>query len=119
MTVDGKQLGNPFSTGSGGSRFEANIQATFVTLMPNGGYAPRLPAWPIVELKLQGAVAGYDTDDLMVFLENPVNNSIKVTATNCLPRLFKQPGMILIILGPSPREHCSCRIDLLFRLDQT
>jgi hypothetical protein len=74
MTTDGKQLSNPFSTGSGGARFEANIQATFVTLMLSGGYAPCLPSWPIVEIKLQGAVAGYETDDLIVFVENRVNN---------------------------------------------
>ncbi|MCU7815677.1 MAG: hypothetical protein KZQ81_10815 [Candidatus Thiodiazotropha sp. (ex Rostrolucina anterorostrata)] len=74
MATDGKQLSNPFSTGSGGARFEANIQATFVTLMLSGGYAPCLPSWPIVEIKLQGAVAGYGTDDLIVFVENPVNN---------------------------------------------
>ena len=74
MAADGKQLSNPFSTGSGGARFEANIQATFVTLMLSGGYAPCLPSWPIVEIKLQGAVAGYATDDLIVFVENPANN---------------------------------------------
>lgn len=74
MATDGKQLSNPFSTGSGGARFEANIQATFVTLMLSGGYAPCLPSWPIVEIKLQGAVAGYATDDLIVFVENPANN---------------------------------------------
>ncbi len=74
MTIDGKQLSNPFSTGSGGARFEANIQATFVTLMLSGGYAPSMPSWPIVEIKLQGAVAGYETDDLIVFIENPGNN---------------------------------------------
>jgi len=74
MSSDGKQLSNPFSTGSGGARFEANIQASFVTLMLSGGYAPCLPSWPIVEIKLQGAVAGYETDDLIVFVENPVNN---------------------------------------------
>lgn len=74
MKADGKQLSNPFSTGSGGARFEANIQATFVTLMLSSGYAPCLPAWPIVEIKLQGAVAGYGTDDLIVFVENPANN---------------------------------------------
>jgi hypothetical protein len=74
MATDGKQLSNPFSTGSGGARFEANIQATFVTLMLSGGYAPCLPSWPIVEIKLQGAVAGYETDDLIVFVENLVNN---------------------------------------------
>lgn len=74
MTADGKQLSNPFSTGNGGARFEANIQATFVTLMLSGGYAPCLPSWSIVEIKLQGAVAGYGTDDLIVFVESPVNN---------------------------------------------
>ncbi|RUO31638.1 hypothetical protein CWE12_01165 [Aliidiomarina sedimenti] len=74
MAADGKQLSNPFSTGNGGPRFEANIQATFVTLMLSGGYAPCLPSWPIVEIKLQGAVAGYATDDLIVFVENPANN---------------------------------------------
>lgn len=74
MTTDSKQLSNPFSTGSGGPRFEANIQATFVTLMLSGGYAPCLPAWPIVQIKLQGKVAEYATDDLIVFVENPVNN---------------------------------------------
>ena len=74
MAGNGKQLSNPFSTGSGGPRFEANIQATFVTLMLSGGYAPCLPSWPIVEIKLQGAVAGYGTDDLIVFVENPANN---------------------------------------------
>lgn len=68
-----KELSNPFSTGSGGARFEANIQATFVTLMLSGGYAPCLPAWPIVEIKLQGTVAGYATDDLIVFVENPAS----------------------------------------------
>lgn len=74
MTADGKQLSNPFSTGSGGARFEANIQATFVTLMLSGGFAPCLPSWPIVEIKLQGAVAGYRTDDIIVFVENPISN---------------------------------------------
>lgn len=74
MSTDGKQLSNPFSTGSGGARFEASIQAKFVTLMLSGGYAPCLPSWPIVEIKLQGSVAGYSTDDLIVFVKNPVNN---------------------------------------------
>ena len=95
MIVDGKQLSNPFSTGSGGARFEANIQATFVTLMLSGGYAPCVPSWPIVEIKLQGAVAGYGTDDLIVYVENPaskdrrrllgqVKNSISITVKSKL-----------------------------------
>lgn len=66
-----KQLSNPFSTGSGGAKFEAHVQASFVALMLSGGYAPCLPCWPIVEIKLQGRIDGYDTDDLIVFAESP------------------------------------------------
>lgn len=126
MTADGKQLSNPFSTGSGGARFEANIQATFVTLMLSGGYAPCLPSWPIIEIKLQGAVAGYATDDLIVFVENPANkdrrrllgqvkNSIAITTKSKLfaeviqaawndfndPEVFtKGKDIIALITGP-------------------
>ena len=86
-----KELSNPFSTGNGGGRFEANIHATFVSLVLSGGYAPCLPTWPIAEIKLQGAVAGYKTDDVIVFVENTndgerrkllgqVKSSIKITA---------------------------------------
>lgn len=126
MTADVKQLSNPFSTGSGGSRFEANIQAMFVTLMLSGGYAPCLPAWPIVRIKLQGKVAGYATDDLIVFVENPANshscrllgqvkNSIAITAKSKIfseviqaawddfnnPDIFnKGKDVIALITGP-------------------
>jgi hypothetical protein len=94
MAQDGKQLSNPFSTGSGGPRFEANIQATFVTLMLSGGYAPCLPAWPIVEIKLQGAVSGYGTDDLIVFVENPANNERR--------RLLGQVKNSIVITAKNP-----------------
>lgn len=66
-----KKLSNPFSTGNGGAHFEAHVQASFVMLMLTGGYAPCLPEWPIVEIKLQGKVDGYSTDDLIVFVEDP------------------------------------------------
>lgn len=65
-----KMLNNSFSTGGGGHHFEAHVQASFVTLMLSGGYAPCLPHWPIVEIKLQGKIEGYDTDDLIVVVEN-------------------------------------------------
>lgn len=64
-----KNLSNPFSTG-GGAHFEAHVQASFVVLMLTGGHAPCLPCWPIVEIKLQGKIDGYDTDDFIVFIEN-------------------------------------------------
>lgn len=65
-----KQLSNPISTGGGGGHFEAHIQSSFVVLMLTGGYAPCLPCWPIKKVKLQGKVEGYDTDDLIVVVEN-------------------------------------------------
>lgn len=57
----------------GGRRghFEASVQACFVTLILTGGYAPALPRWPIVEVKLQGKVDGFETDDLIIHVQNP------------------------------------------------
>lgn len=68
--VNQKKLSNPFSTGGGGVHFEAHVQASFVALMLTGGNAPCLPCWPIVEIKLQGKIDGFDTDDLVVVVEN-------------------------------------------------
>jgi hypothetical protein len=69
MTNHNKQLSNPFSTGGGGMNFETRVQASFVTLMLSGGFAPCLPLWPIKRIKLQGKYVGYDTDDAIVFVE--------------------------------------------------
>lgn len=66
-----KQLCNSYSTGGVGYRFEAYVQACFVALMLTGGFAPGLPCWPIIEIKLQGHVDGFDTDDAIVFVEHP------------------------------------------------
>jgi hypothetical protein len=68
-----KNLSNPFSTGGGGPHFEAHVQASFVTLMLTGGHAPCLPCWPIKKIKLQAKKDGFDTDDLVVFVENPIS----------------------------------------------
>ncbi|HFQ92866.1 MAG TPA: hypothetical protein ENK32_02570, partial [Anaerolineae bacterium] len=121
-----KNLSNPFSTGGGGAHFEAHVQASFVTLMLTGGYAPCLPCWSIVEIKLQGKIDGFDTDDLVVFVENPntkerrkllgqVKHSITVTKGNVLfgeviqaawndfnnPKIFvKGKDAIVLITGP-------------------
>ena len=65
-----KELSNPFSTGGGGPHFEAHVQASFVALMLTGGYVPCLPCWPIAEIKLQGKIDGFETDDLVVVVEN-------------------------------------------------
>lgn len=71
MKQKNKQLSNPFSTGGGGFHFEAHVQASFVTLMLTGGYTPCLPCWPIKEVRVQAKIDGYNTDDLIVFVENP------------------------------------------------
>ena len=99
--TNSKQLSNPFSTGSGGAYFESYVQASFVTLMLTGGYAPCLPCWPIVEIKFQGKVKGFDIDDLIVFVERPntkerrkllgqIKHSIRVTRKNSKFKEFIQ-----------------------------
>jgi hypothetical protein len=64
------QLCNPYSTGGGGAHFEARVQASFVALMLTGGFCPCLPCSPISKIKLQGKVVGYQTDDLIVFIQD-------------------------------------------------
>jgi len=65
-----KELSSAFSTGGGGAHFEAHVQASFVALMLTGGFAPCLPLWPINKIKLQGKFVGFETDDLIVFVNN-------------------------------------------------
>ena len=126
MSGRSKKLSNPFSTGGGGAHFEAHVQASFVALMLTGGYAPCLPCWPINEIKLQGKIDGFDTDDLIVFVENSetrqkrkllgqVKHSVAVTNRNAQfgefiqaawndfnnPKLFsKGKDIIALITGP-------------------
>lgn len=121
-----KNLSNPFSTGGGGAHFEAHVQASFVILMLTGGYAPCLPCWPIVEIKLQGKIDGFNTDDLIIFVEDPktkerrkllgqVKHSITITKGSSLfgdviqaawndfnnPKIFtKGKDAIVLITGP-------------------
>lgn len=93
MAKNIKKLSNPFSTGGGGFNFETRVQAYFVTLMLYGGFAPCLPQWPIKKIKLQGKYVGYDTDDAIIFVENPngkkerkllcqIKHSISITKNN-------------------------------------
>ncbi|MGE4531461.1 MAG: hypothetical protein AB7C98_09080 [Acidithiobacillus sp.] len=121
-----KKLSNPFSTGGGGFHFEAHIQASFVALMLSGGHAPCLPCWPIVEIKLQCKIDGFDTDDLVVIVENvnskerrkllgQVKHSIAITQGSTLlgevmqaawndfknPKVFNRgKDIIALITGP-------------------
>ena len=54
--------------------FEACVQALFVALMLAKGNAPGLQTGPITKIKLQGRFAGYNTDDLIVFIGEASNN---------------------------------------------
>lgn len=126
MSGTSKKLSNSFSTGGGGAYFEAHVQASFVALMLTGGYAPCLPCWPIVEIKLQGKIDGFDTDDLIVCVEKidtkerckllgQVKHSIGITQGSTLfgeviqaawndfnnPKIFsKGKDIIALITGP-------------------
>lgn len=121
-----KKLSNPFSTGGGGVHFEAHVQASFVALMLTGGHAPCLPCWPIAEIKLQGKIDGFDTDDLVVVVENvnskerrkllgQIKHSIDITHRSALfgevmqaawndfnnPKVFtRDKDIIALITGP-------------------
>ena len=121
-----KELSSPFSTGAGGANFEAHVQSSFVALMLTRGYAPLLPNWPIVEVKLQAKIDGYETDDLVVYVEKPgtkerrkllcqVKHRIKITASDSIfaevmkaawedfnnTELFdKSRDAIVLIVGP-------------------
>ena len=44
----------------------------FVALMLSGGFAPCLPPWPITEVKLQNKIDGFDTDDVLLVVEEPL-----------------------------------------------
>lgn len=94
--------------------------------MLTGGYAPCLPCWPIREVKLQGKIDGFDTDDLMVIVENAdskeqrkllgqVKHAIAITQGNTLlsevmdaawndfnnPNIFSRgKDIIALITGP-------------------
>lgn len=74
MANKSKEISNPFSTGGGGAHFEAHIQACFVALMLSRGHVPNMPCWPIKEIALQGKRLGYETDDLVLFIEDSETN---------------------------------------------
>jgi len=124
--ANNNKLSNPFSTGGGGFHFEAHVQASFVALMLTGGHAPCLPCWPIVEIKLQGKIEGFDTDDLIVVVEDinskerrkllvQIKHSIAIRQSSALfgevmqatwndfnnPKVFKKgKDIITLITGP-------------------
>ena len=77
MASKRKQLSNSSSTGHLGPHFEAHVLASYVTLMLTGGFAPCLRCWPIKEIKPQGKVEGFETDDLIVSVQAPNGGEIR------------------------------------------
>ena len=95
MKDGGKQLSSPLATGGAGYLFESRVQASFVVLMLAGGCPPYFPGFSIKKIKLQRKVDGFETDDLIVFLEKndcsnkeqrklicQVKRSVSVTKSN-------------------------------------
>ena len=74
-----KQLSPAFNTGSGGARFENQVQAAFALLMLSGGSCPIL-RYPIKKLILQARNAGYHTDDIVVLAEDRRGNKARLLA---------------------------------------
>ncbi len=125
MSPKPKQLSNSFSTGGGGGNFETRIQAAFAVLMLTGGFAPCL-SLPIKKIKLQGKYAGYNTDDLIIYLKSrdgekenkligQIKHSVRITEKNAVlgeviqaawsdyknPTIFKEGSdAIVLIAGP-------------------
>lgn len=74
MTVKGKKLSNPYSTGGGGYQFESLVQAAFVVLMLTDGHPPCFQNKKITKIKLQAKVDGYELDDIVVYLVDRSTN---------------------------------------------
>ncbi len=62
-----KTLSNPFSTGGGGSRFEANVQASFLAIMLTNGFVPCLAFGQIYKIEFQ---TKNRVDDIVVHVKN-------------------------------------------------
>lgn len=72
-----KRLSNPVSTGGGGVTYETRVQAVYLFWM-FAGVAPAIyPDGQVVELRFQGRIHGYRTDDLICTLRDATGASRK------------------------------------------
>lgn len=74
MATEAKEISNPFSTGGGGTHFEADVQASFLVLMLTKGYIPCLYNKIITKIRFQGKFEGYNIDDMIIFSEDILTN---------------------------------------------
>lgn len=93
-----KQLSNSASTGGLGNHFENLIQTAFTVLMLTDTCPPTKTPYPIYQIKLQGKYQGFETDDMIIYTEDPLSKkqskllcqikcSIKITKEN---KTFKE-----------------------------
>ena len=126
MSRQFKSPASPFASGGAGEQFESQVQASYVALMLTRGFAPCLPCWPIIEVKLQGKIEGYETDDMIITVESEISSerrkllgqikrSVRITKSSSVfgeviqaawddfnnPNLFdKNKDVIGLITGP-------------------
>lgn len=74
------EVSNPFSTGSGGSFFEAKVQARFLLHLLISSRIPCLPNGSVQSVRLQGKQAGFTTDDAVVTVRTEVGNDCQLLA---------------------------------------
>ena len=65
-----KLLSNPTSTGGGGVTYETRVQAVYLFAMFTGGSPSVFPDAEVVELRFQGRIHGYRTEDLVCTLKD-------------------------------------------------
>lgn len=66
-----KRLSNPTSTGGAGGTYETRVQAVYLFAMFTGGSPSLFPDAEVVELRFQGRIHGYRTEDLVCTLKDP------------------------------------------------
>ncbi len=72
-----KRLASPTSTGGAGVTYEVRVQASYLLAMFAGSPTAVLPDAAVVELRFQGRVHGYHTDDLICTLRLDDGSTLK------------------------------------------
>lgn len=72
-----RKLANPTSTGGGGVGYEARVQAVYLLAMFAAWPTAVYPDTEVVELRFQGRIHGYSTDDLVCTLQDVAGSTRK------------------------------------------
>ncbi|MFB6306538.1 MAG: hypothetical protein ABEH43_06050 [Flavobacteriales bacterium] len=68
--------GSVFQKGGGGTNFEQSVQTAFLTTLIIRGNAPSIPANEIIEVAFQTTNRDYETDDLLVSLNQQLDSTV-------------------------------------------